>query len=145
MIPSDVTPGAYRLRIASPFGDQEQAITLDTVSPALYAMAGHRAAAVNPDGSLNAPASAIARGEVCVDGTGLGAVTPSADLEVVITPVKALIEDNPIDVLYAGTAPGLPGVYQLNLRIPPFLPGIDLKLTIEQAGRRSEPVLVTVQ
>ncbi|MCC6591059.1 MAG: hypothetical protein IT168_30520 [Bryobacterales bacterium] len=147
VIPPDAAPGPYRLRITSPFGDQDQAITLDAVAPALYSMPGNRAAAVNPDGTLNAPASAVSRGQVLVVyGTGLGAVTPSGSLQAVTTPVRAFIEDNPLDVLFAGAAPSLPGVYQLNLRIPASLPpGIDLRLAIEQAGSRSQPVLVTVQ
>lgn len=147
VIPPDVAPGTYRLRISSPFGEQEQGVSLDAVSPALYALSGNRAAAVNPDGTLNSPVTPVARGQVLVVyGTGLGAVTPSGNLQVVTSPVKAVIEDNPVDILFAGAAPGLPGVYQLNLRIPASLPpGIDLRLAVEQAGSQSQPVLVTVQ
>ncbi|MBL8292560.1 MAG: hypothetical protein JNN08_12025, partial [Bryobacterales bacterium] len=147
VLPADLAPGVYPLRLESPYGAQEQLVTVGLVAPALFSLAAGRGAILNENGLRNEPTAAARRGEaIMVYGTGLGQLVPQGEFSVANAPVSAWIEDTPVEVLYAGAAPGLTGLNQLNLRIPAFLPpGIDLRLSIEQSGNRSGPVLVTIQ
>lgn len=67
----------------------------------------------------------VAGGEVLeVYGTGLGAVTASSTpglAETVRRPV-ALVGGQEAEVLFSGYAPGFPGLYQVNVRIPTGMP-----------------------
>jgi uncharacterized protein (TIGR03437 family) len=147
VLPADLVPGVYPLRLESAYGSQEQMVTVGLVAPALFSLAAGRGAILNQSGLRNEPTAAARRGEVIVVyATGLGLLVPQGEFSVADAPVSAWIEDTPVEVLYAGAAPGLTGLNQLNLRIPTFLPpGIDLRVSIEQAGIRSGPVLVTIQ
>ena len=146
-LPVDLAPGTHSLRIDSLYGTQEQLVNVGLVAPALFAIEAGRGAILNQNGSRNEPTAPAGRGEVIVVyGTGLGRLVPQGEFSVAESPVSAWIEDTPVEVLYAGAAPGFPGLNQLNLRIPAFLPpGMDLRLSVEQAGVRTGPVLVTIQ
>jgi uncharacterized protein (TIGR03437 family) len=75
----------------------------------LFSDSGH-AAASNQDGSSNSPNRAAAAGSViALYGTGLGDPTQ---------PVTVRIGDQNAEVLYVGSANGLPGVFQINARVP---------------------------
>jgi uncharacterized protein (TIGR03437 family) len=78
-----------------------------------------QAAAVNDDGTLNSTSNPAARGSVVVlYATGQGRTAPSA--------VSLKIGLYPAQLLYAGPAPGFPGLMQINAQVPAgFLaPGI---------------------
>jgi uncharacterized protein (TIGR03437 family) len=91
-------------------------------------------AALNQDGSVNGPTNPAPRGSyVSLYGTGIGAVDSApADGQAAAGPLPAtghpLISMSPggsIDdsnIQYWGLAPGLPGVWQLNLKIPDAVP-----------------------
>ena len=64
--------------------------------------------------------------------TGMGAVTPaladgvgggSSPLNTANAPVQLLVGGNPGQVTYTGLAPGFPGLYQINVTLPPLPPG----------------------
>lgn len=78
-----------------------------------------QAAAVNEDGTLNSASNPAARGSVVVlYATGQGQTAPSgASLKIGLYPAQ---------LLYAGPAPGFPGLMQINAQVPAgFLaPGI---------------------
>jgi uncharacterized protein (TIGR03437 family) len=84
-------------------------------------------AALNQDGSLNAPLNPAAEGSVVtvyLTGTGqtnppgvTGAITSTSGSNLLST--TAMIAGLPADILYAGPAPGvIAGVSQVNLRVP---------------------------
>ena len=78
-----------------------------------------QAAAVNEDGTLNSASNPAARGSVVVFyATGQGQAAPSI--------VSLKIGLYPTQLLYAGSAPGFPGLMQINAQVPAgFLaPGI---------------------
>jgi uncharacterized protein (TIGR03437 family) len=88
------------------------------------------------------------RGEVIiVYATGLGATTPPGTagrpapnnpLSTTVFPVRASIGTTQAAVQFAGLAPGLLGVYQLNITISQgLLPQLDTPLVIESDGRPS--------
>ena len=109
---------------------------------------------VNGDGVLNSSSSPAAKGTVIsVFGTGFGAVTPaiaqgtppsSTTLSTVNAPVTATIGGQSAEVQFAGAAPGLTGVYQVNVKVPDSLRSGSSKLEII-AGGVSTQDNVTVQ
>lgn len=76
--------------------------------------------------------------------TGMGAVTPVVDngmpapadpLALALTAPTVKLGGTNLDILYAGLAPGLVGVYQINVHVPPSAPqGLSVPLTISQSG-----------
>lgn len=85
-------------------------ITVADSAPALFADASGQAAATNEDGSSNSAKNPAARASVVsFYGTGLG-VSP--------TSVSVNIGGYSAEVLYTGPAPGYPGLFQINARVP---------------------------
>ena len=126
-----------------------------------YDATGHgQAKAVNQDGTLNgdgtntgsdvpAPAGSV----IQVYAAGLGAVdpqvpqgtpAPASPLSLVTGRVTAAIAGVPADVSFAGLAPGMIGVYQVNITVPAKLPSGPARLTIYVDGIASQNA-VTVQ
>jgi uncharacterized protein (TIGR03437 family) len=90
-------------------------------------------AALNEDGSVNSAQNPIARGQVIqMFGTGQG-VVPNAPADGELTPGALPSRDQPRVIInsrevtpeYSGLAPGLIGVWQINVRIPDFVPPSD--------------------
>jgi uncharacterized protein (TIGR03437 family) len=113
---------------------------------------GSDALALNQDGTINGPAAPAARGSiVALFATGLGQTEPSSITGVPGTAapnslrVSATIAGRPADVQYAGPAPTLLGVAQINTRIPSDLPEGTQRaaavVTIGGASSRSGVVL----
>lgn len=105
-------------------------------------------AILNQDTSLNSAANPAARGSiVALYGTGQGQtdpagqedVIPGDDLGTVASPVQVTIGGQSADVLYAGTAPTLPGVTQINVRIPAGInPGSAVPVIVTIGGVSSQ-------
>ena len=84
--------------------------------------------AINQNGTLNSVANAAAKGSVIVVyASGLGAVNPAvtagavppdSPLSTVAGSVGAFIGGEAAPVWFAGLAPGVPGLYQLNIQVP---------------------------
>ncbi len=109
---------------------------LDTASPALFTLNGQgtgQVAALNQDGTVNGPTNAAANGTyITFFGTGQGVVSGfppdgTASSGVVPTPYTPQViigtgaTNNPVPssyVQYSGLAPGLVGVWQINVKIP---------------------------
>jgi len=108
---------------------------LDRVAPALFAANGSgtgQLAAINEDGTVNSPTSMISRGKVItLYGTGPGFVTgappdgtpASGALKTDAQPpnVRVLIGTDFVpdaNIEYSGLAPGFPGLWQINVKIP---------------------------
>jgi len=109
---------------------------------------------VNPDGSLNSSTHPAARGSyVALYATGLGAVSPAlangqaaplAPLSTTATPVSAVVDGYPASVTFAGAAPSLVGVYQVNLLIPQLAGSGSRSLSIYQGGAAVSQNLVRI-
>jgi uncharacterized protein (TIGR03437 family) len=103
-------------------------------SPALFTLSGGtgQAAATNEDGSVNSPANPAQRGSIVTFyATGQG----SAPAVIALT-----VGNYPAELLYAGPAPGFPGLMQINAQIPGgFLsPGVQpVVLTVGPAASQS--------
>ncbi len=111
------------------------------------------AAALNQDGSFNsaetpaAPGSVVvlfATGEGETDPAGVDGKLAAAPLPRPLLPVIVEVNSRPVDVLYAGGAPGFTaGLMQLNLRLPPDLRGT-LTVVLRVGDESSAPVTVSV-
>ena len=109
---------------------------LDKISPALFTTNGGasgQVAAINDDGvTPNSPTAMIGRGKVItLYGTGGGfvtgappdgsAATGAINTDVQPPNVRVLIATDFVpdaNISYSGLAPGLPGVWQVNVKIP---------------------------
>ena len=147
VIPLELAPGAHPLRIGSAFGVAEQTVEIRDVAPAILMLDARRAAVLNQDGSVNGPANPAVRSQVIiVFATGLGAVASQGSVQATAIPVSGLLEGQELETLFAGAAPGFPGLYQVNLRLTSNLPpGLNLRLRLRQGGAESSPVQVSVQ
>jgi uncharacterized protein (TIGR03437 family) len=92
---------------------------------------GSYARLLNQDGTVNDPVTPAARGSVIsLFATGAGQTTPSSatgtpagvPLAAPVLPITVSIGSRSAEILYAGPAPGLVGVTQVNVRVPSDLP-----------------------
>ncbi len=125
------------------------------LQPDVYTLDGSRAVAVhNADYSLVTDQRPLVPGEFAfVYATGLGraanepatgAGAPSLPPAAATSDVRVTLGGQPCDVQFAGFAPGLVGVYQVNFRVPPgAAPGAQ-DLMIAAVNMISRPVRVPV-
>ena len=121
---------------------------VEDAAPAIYTASGQPsgpALAENPDFSINSAQNPAAKGSfvaLYLNGTGLttsvavdGQAAPFDPLLLTALPVTVTIGGVPAEVLFAGAAPTLVGVTQVNVRIPTTVPGTGpVPLTV-QVGR----------
>jgi uncharacterized protein (TIGR03437 family) len=117
------------------------------------------AIAINPDGSLAAPAGAIpgyptrpakVGDALIVLGTGLGPVdSPLANgaasgdkLRNVMNMPGVFVGGQPAQLAFAGLSPQFPGVNQLNLTVPDVTAGDSLPIQLDVSGTRSSDQVV---
>ncbi len=102
-------------------------LSVASAVPGIFVSSGQQAAAINEDGSLNgvdhpAPVGSIV--SLFLTGAGLtdpltdDGVPPDLPLPQVALPVTVQIGGAPAEVLYAGSVLGLPGLAQVNIRVP---------------------------
>lgn len=112
-------------------------VRIDTVSPGFFTATANgrgQISALNQDNSVNSITNPIGRGQVIqLYGTGVGAVSntprdgepsPGGPLAEGQRP-DVVINGRAVpaaDVLFSGLAPGFVGLWQLNVRIPDFVP-----------------------
>jgi uncharacterized protein (TIGR03437 family) len=123
--------------------------------PGIFISSGTQAAAINEDGSLNgtdhpAPAGSIV--SLYLTGAGLtdppidDGVLPSLPLPPLALPVTVQVGGAAADVLYAGAALGLPGMAQVNLRVPAIAASNAASVQITIGGlSRNQAVAIAVQ
>lgn len=106
-------------------------IPMNSYAPGLFTSAGNGTAALattNQDGSINSPSNPAKRGEVItLYGTGMGHIAGApADGDVPGHPVPGPVPQVVLgtgfvpaeNIQYSGLAPGLIGVWQINVKIP---------------------------
>jgi uncharacterized protein (TIGR03437 family) len=131
--PYSLTPGGQTTMRITFDGDASDPVVLNVAGtmPGLYTINGVGAgqlSAVNQNGTLNSSQDRAAKGSVVVlYAVGLGAVdpalstgqaAPASPLSTTTASVFAYIDGILAPVEFAGAAPGYPGVYQMNIRIP---------------------------
>jgi uncharacterized protein (TIGR03437 family) len=153
-VPFEVTPGAGEVTLT--YGGTVSGSTnflVQAVAPGLFLLGQGRAAVLNADFSINGSNNPGSVGSyISAFMTGLGPVdnpvptglAASANpLSRVTSPVTATIGGQPATVLFAGMAPGLAGVYQVNVTVPQLQPG-DYPLAITVGGVASNTGTISV-
>jgi uncharacterized protein (TIGR03437 family) len=150
-IPGELA-GNATIRIAP--GGPSLATELQSVAPGLFEATPGRAAAENPDGTLNDPGNPVSVGGfVAAYLTGLGGTDPPVangvaapldPLAMATEPVEATIGGQAAEVIFAGLTPGFVGLFQVNLRIPQLAPG-DYPLVVTVGGAPSNAAMVSVR
>jgi uncharacterized protein (TIGR03437 family) len=125
--------------------------TLTATAPGIFTADGTgvgRAAALNQDGTPNAPATPAATGSIVTFyATGEGATSPAgidgklggAPLPQPLAQVAVTIGGMPASIKYAGGAPGIiAGVMQVNAVVPDGISGT-VAVTISVGGVASQP------
>jgi uncharacterized protein (TIGR03437 family) len=112
-------------------------------------------AILNQDYSVNTTANPAEKGSVVmVFLTGLGALRPPLDdgelapaqVSQHTSPVTATLDGQPVEVLYAGTAPGIvAGVSQVNLRVPADAASGAGSLLIDPVPNHLHPVTIQIR
>ena len=128
--PPDLRPGPADVTVSSPAG----------VSAPVSAEVVEYQPAVFFDPATGRGA-AIRRGEYLeIYCTGLGPVRESQapGLQETVTRPAVFVGDSPVEVSFSGLAPGYPGLYQVNARVPPGSGAA--QLYIEAGGSRSNQV-----
>jgi uncharacterized protein (TIGR03437 family) len=142
-----------------------QSLSVGPFSPGIFAI-NNIAVAINPDGSIAAPAGAIQGittrpakvndpGGLVILCTGLGAVdSPPANgaasldkLRTATTTPTVLVGGKPANVVFAGLSPQFVGVNQINVALPDGTPtGNAVSLQIQLGGiTTSNSVTIAVQ
>jgi adhesin/invasin len=125
------------------------------VQPGLFVYENLRAKALNQDLTLHTPQTPIpAGGYVVLYMTGMGPTTPqvadgqpapSSPLAVLNGTVRATIGGVDAFVQFAGLAPGLVGLIQVNVQIPAGLASGDQPVFVTVNGVPTNAGLITVK
>ena len=165
-VPPGYQPSTSVARIERPDGTALNGLSvISSSAPAIFKLNGTSAGAVlNQDNTVNAPNNPAPRGSVIqIFATGAGDTTPllapgqaapaNGDplIPVSVTPLvligtpKDQALNGPGELLFSGLAPGLPGVWQINARIPPnTTPGSQVSLSLYLLGSRTRSNTVTI-
>lgn len=118
-VPCSATSPSVVLTLGDPASPLWQFhLPIAPAAPALFALnaGAGQALALNQDSSLNSEANPALRGSiVTLYSTGMG--LPE-------NPAGVLIGSTAADLLYAGDAPGFPGITQLNIQLPATVSGM---------------------
>lgn len=139
-------------------------LRLAAVSPAIYTLGGSQGAiliantssvAARPSAALPNARPARAGEYLSIFATGLGAVdhppatgaaTPASPIASTTAAVTVTIGGRKCIPIFAGLAPGLVGVYQVNVQIPPTVsPGDAVPLSITAGGVTSNAVAIAIE
>ncbi len=151
-MPFNLTGGTANIRVT--YGSNVSgtvSVPITTTYPGLFALQSGgtgQAKAANQDGTANSIANAAAKGSVIsVYGIGLGIVDPpvaagqvppTSSLSRVTNAVAASIGGVPAPVTFAGLAPGIPGLYQINIQVPDAVPSGSQEVVVSNAGNASQ-------
>ncbi len=157
--PTSLNTGALtRIQVANSSGSSLSIpLIASMANPGVFtyeAGGGGQAKGINQDGSPNGDGSIFGSDKpaptgsvISVYATGLGAVTPavaagtaapSSPLSPTVSPVTAYVAGRAATVTFAGLAPGMTGVYQVNIMVPPTAPSGTDRLVLYVNGIGSQ-------
>jgi uncharacterized protein (TIGR03437 family) len=158
VLPYDIAPPVADIRVVRA-GTQSNRVTffVNRTSPGIFTVPPRGigyAAALHPDFSLIEPQNPASRREIIqLFLTGLGEVNPPVPagtpgptnpLSRVTAPVGAVIDGLDARVVYAGLAPQLPGLYQMNIEVPIDTRAQDVYLDVAGPDSYNTQVLLPV-
>ena len=137
--------------VVNGFSSNTVTVAVAAAAPGVFMWQGNALVTVRPDGSLVTPEAPARAGEVLmIFATGEGPTLPpsrtgeqsGAPYPKPVGAVRLLIAGNPVELLYAGAAPGFVGLMQLNFVVPTALPGPWAEATLEIAGISSQSAML---
>jgi uncharacterized protein (TIGR03437 family) len=158
-LPLELTPGNSYPVVVNANGQLSTATTIQVTAatPGIAAFATGQIVAQHGDFSLVSETSPAVPGEFLVmylSGMGLTGVTvedgaPSPDPSnlLLLSPVAVptlTLNSTSIPIYFSGLSPGYVGLYQMNFQVPPGTPNGDMLLTVSQAGKTSNSVILPV-
>jgi uncharacterized protein (TIGR03437 family) len=153
-IPYEVSPGAATVTVSVGANLLPPVpLTIQASAPGLFLFGLDRALVQNQDGAINGPAYPATPGSIVaayLTGQGplnlpipSGMAAPSDPLIGAAAEISATIGGQNVEITFAGMAPGLVGVFQVNLQIPALTAG-DFPLAIGVGPTVSNAGLITV-
>jgi uncharacterized protein (TIGR03437 family) len=154
-LPFEIPTGGATLKVtANGVTSSAASIAVAAAAPGIFLVDTNRAAATNPDGSVNTHANPAAAGDiVTVYFTGIGPLDQpvatgepaplGGPLSRATLPVTVTIGGQSADVLYAGLTPGSIGLAQANVVVP-NVPGGDYPIVIMVGGAASNAPLIGI-
>jgi uncharacterized protein (TIGR03437 family) len=150
VIPSSIYPGEMDLFLSREgTGGPHVSITVRDVGPGLYQWEPGMIASTHADGSVITSGHPARAGEVVVlYGTGLGRTDPdvvsgqismAAAQIVSLSGLRLLVAGTAVQaasLYYAGVTPGIPGLYQINVKLPAQMPP-DPEIRVSIGGQTS--------
>ncbi len=145
IVPAKVSTGTATMSVRA--GGQELAsgqVTITAAGPGLFVQFAadpeQPGAVENEDYAVNSVSRPAARGSVLqIFATGYGPLDSSGN-----APVQVFLADTPAEVLYSAPVTGLPGLWQINARVPAAISG-QAPLFLVAGGLVSNAVTVVVQ
>lgn len=161
MLPFDVAPGIYRLRVevASRRSNEIQ-ISVGAFAPGIFTVSdnGHGAGIfIKDDGSVVTSANPADRGtRVTFYAAGLAAVNPpipagqagssGEPLNRTVRSPRVFFDSYTAEVLYSGLVPGVAGRYQVTVRVPSLVsPATNISVSLTIGGFSSNRVTIPVR
>ena len=161
LLPYDMAAGVYRLsvEVESVRGNAVE-VPIASVAPGIFTMSASgrgEGIALKEDGSPVSAANPALRGSVVtLFLTGLGAVDPPLNagepgaseepLNRTVQTPRLFFDLFEAEVLYSGLAPGFPGLYQVNVRVPARVsPASNIPVSLTIGGVAGNRVTVAVQ
>jgi uncharacterized protein (TIGR03437 family) len=132
-------------------------VPLADSSPAFFEIAPGQVAALDMDWKVITPSHPAGRANyVQLYANGLGQVTnqPASGDPALVDPLSVIPAETPVtvsiggesaEVGWAGLAPGFPGLYQINARVPSDLAAGNQTITVKAGGRTSKASGIVVQ
>ena len=130
-------------------------VAVQSAAPGLFTQGDGAAIVQNSDYSLNTSGNPAAAGSAIIaylTGSGPvnqsvadGAVSPSSPLVLATSQVSATIGTQTAQVLFAGLAPGLVGVFQVNVAVPAGMATGSYPLTITAGTQASNSAPINVK
>ncbi len=158
IIPYDVAPNSTQqvvVRRGTKFSAPDN-VNISLAQPAMFVRNGIAATVNVTQGAIVEPSLPVAAGDVLsIFCAGLGPVSPAVEagaaapsaepLARTVNDVTVTIGGQAATVLYAGLAPGLAGLYQINVTVPDGVASGNAATVISVAGQSSPPVNLPVR
>jgi uncharacterized protein (TIGR03437 family) len=150
-VPDNTPTGTAELVVVTELGRSEPVrVAVTPTQPGLFfnPTTGEAAALIAGTGLLTSQ-RAIRRGEILeVYATGLGPLRASAGnpglFETIDTP-QITAGGIALEILFSGQTPGIPGLYQINARLPANVPTGTVPVQIQSGAQQSNAAPITIQ
>jgi uncharacterized protein (TIGR03437 family) len=141
--------GYAELRVQTPAGRHSVNLLIEDAVPAVFALNGGGtgpAAALRADYNIVGDQNPLHAGDAAlIYLTGLGATTQKSGLDYANVVPTVTIDGKPATLLYAGRAPGFPGLDQLNVIVPDGVSPGNVSLVVTSAGKVSNTTTLAIR